>query len=134
MARLRRFDLDELATRPGTYFNPVTEILIVVDDSAHPGAGLADRVAALLEEIQASLLEEATAFRDARTTEVGTVEEALEAAKSGFAILPWSAVGDDGEDRLAAEGITVRCLQRPDGTVPDDYDEGDLRAIVARAY
>jgi hypothetical protein len=42
MARLRRFDLDELATRPGTYFNPETEILLVVDDSAHPGAELAD--------------------------------------------------------------------------------------------
>jgi hypothetical protein len=42
MARLRRFDLDELATRPGTYFNPETEILIVVDDSAHPGAELAE--------------------------------------------------------------------------------------------
>ena len=44
MARLRRFDLDELAARPGTYFNPETEILIVVDDSAHPGAQLADDV------------------------------------------------------------------------------------------
>jgi hypothetical protein len=42
MARLRRLDLEELAARPGTYFNPVTEILIVVDDSAHPGAELAD--------------------------------------------------------------------------------------------
>ena len=42
MARLRRFDLDELSARPGTYFNPETEILIVVDDSAHPGAQLAD--------------------------------------------------------------------------------------------
>ena len=42
MARLRRFDLEELSARPGTYFNPVTEILIVVDDSAHPGAELAD--------------------------------------------------------------------------------------------
>jgi prolyl-tRNA synthetase len=62
------------------------------------------------------------------------VEEAAEAARSGFAVLPWSAVGDDGEDRLAAEGITVRCLQRADGTVPDDPDEADLRAIVARAY
>jgi prolyl-tRNA synthetase len=87
-----------------------------------------------MEDIQASLLEEATAFRDSRTTEVTGVEEALEAARTGFAILPWSALGDDGEDRLAAEGVTVRCLQRPDGTVPDDYDEGDLRAIVARAY
>ena len=42
MARLRRFDLDELAARPGTYFNPETEILIVVDDSTHPGAELAE--------------------------------------------------------------------------------------------
>ena len=44
MARLRRFDLDELSPRPGTYFNPETEILIVVDDSAHPGAQLADDI------------------------------------------------------------------------------------------
>jgi hypothetical protein len=29
----RRFQLDELTIRPGTYFNPQTEILIVVDDS-----------------------------------------------------------------------------------------------------
>ena len=42
MPRLRRLDLEELATRPGTYFNPETEILIVVDDSNHPGAELAD--------------------------------------------------------------------------------------------
>jgi hypothetical protein len=42
MARLRRFDLDELSARPGTYFNPETEILIVVDDSTHPGAELAE--------------------------------------------------------------------------------------------
>ena len=42
MPRLRRLDLEELSTRPGTYFNPETEILIVVDDSNHPGAVLAD--------------------------------------------------------------------------------------------
>jgi hypothetical protein len=29
----RRFELDELIIRPGSYFNPQTEILIVVDDS-----------------------------------------------------------------------------------------------------
>ena len=44
MARLRRIDLEELSARPGTYFNPETEILIVVDDSAHPGAQLADDI------------------------------------------------------------------------------------------
>jgi hypothetical protein len=33
MSSLRRFQLDELILRPGTYFNPQTEIMIVVDDS-----------------------------------------------------------------------------------------------------
>jgi len=33
MADLRRFELDELTIRPGTYFNPQTEVLVVVDDS-----------------------------------------------------------------------------------------------------
>ncbi|MGO9488152.1 MAG: hypothetical protein ACLQBB_03880 [Solirubrobacteraceae bacterium] len=33
MRNARRFQLDELTLRPGTYFNPQTEIMIVVDDS-----------------------------------------------------------------------------------------------------
>jgi hypothetical protein len=33
MPRLRRFDLDELTLRPGTYFNPETEVLLIVDDT-----------------------------------------------------------------------------------------------------
>ena len=33
MADPRRFELDELTNRPGSYFNPQTEVLIVVDDS-----------------------------------------------------------------------------------------------------
>ncbi len=33
MADPRRFELDELLIRPGTYFNPQTEVLVVVDDS-----------------------------------------------------------------------------------------------------
>ncbi|ADB50083.1 hypothetical protein [Conexibacter woesei] len=33
MAEHRRFELDELLVRPGTYFNPQTEVLVVVDDS-----------------------------------------------------------------------------------------------------
>ena len=40
MADVRRFDLEELANRPGTYFNPTTEVLIVVDDSAALETGL----------------------------------------------------------------------------------------------
>ena len=33
MADPRRFELDELTNRPGTYFNPQTEVLLVIDDS-----------------------------------------------------------------------------------------------------
>ena len=34
MADDRRYEIDELLVRPGTYFNPQTEVLVVVDDSA----------------------------------------------------------------------------------------------------
>ncbi|MCW3027182.1 MAG: hypothetical protein JWN81_393 [Solirubrobacterales bacterium] len=33
MSKVRRFALDEITIRPGTYFNPQTEVMIVVDDS-----------------------------------------------------------------------------------------------------
>jgi hypothetical protein len=33
MADPRRFELEELVNRPGTYFNPQTEVIVVVDDS-----------------------------------------------------------------------------------------------------
>ncbi len=29
----RRFELEDLVNRPGSYFNPQTEVLVVVDDS-----------------------------------------------------------------------------------------------------
>ena len=33
MADSNRVELEELVNRPGTYFNPQTEVLVVVDDS-----------------------------------------------------------------------------------------------------
>ena len=33
MAAPRRFELDDILNRPGTYFNPETEVLIVIDDA-----------------------------------------------------------------------------------------------------
>jgi hypothetical protein len=33
MPQPRRIELDDLLNRPGTYFNPQTEVLLVVDDS-----------------------------------------------------------------------------------------------------
>ena len=34
MADPRVFELDELLNRPGSYFNPQTEVLVIVDDSS----------------------------------------------------------------------------------------------------
>ena len=33
MADPRKFELEELVNRPGTYFNPQTEVMVTVDDS-----------------------------------------------------------------------------------------------------
>jgi hypothetical protein len=33
MADNRRYELEDLVVRPGTYFNPQTEVMVVVDDS-----------------------------------------------------------------------------------------------------
>jgi hypothetical protein len=33
MADPRRYELDELSIRPGTYFNPQTEVVLIVDDT-----------------------------------------------------------------------------------------------------
>ena len=98
-----------------------------------PLAEVPATVTRVLAEIQDGLLAEATAFRDANTVDVATVEEALEAAATGFARIAWDAVRD-AEAALGAKSVTVRCIQRTDGSVPADEDEADLVAICARAY
>lgn len=92
------------------------------------------RVEPLLDEIQAAMLGEATDFREAATTQVGSVEEALEVGKQGVGRIEWAKLGPEGERKLLDDGVSVRCIQRPDGTVPAAEDEPDLQAIVARAY
>ena len=34
MPALRRFELDDLLNRPGTYYNPDSGVLLIIDDSA----------------------------------------------------------------------------------------------------
>jgi len=99
-----------------------------------PLAGAAAAVTDALEAAQSDLYAAALARRDAATAEVSTLAEAQEAALTGFAKLPWALVGDAGEAELAQSGITVRCLQRTDGSLPRTDDEADLVALVARAY
>ncbi|MBN2624590.1 MAG: proline--tRNA ligase [Acidimicrobiales bacterium] len=97
-------------------------------------AGAADRVRALLDQVQDDMLADAVARRDASTTDVSSIDDAVEAAHTGFARLPWGLVRDEGEAQLAGKGTTVRCLMGPDGQVPATDDDDDLVAVVARAY
>jgi prolyl-tRNA synthetase len=93
------------------------------------------QVVDVLDDIQRVLRENALALRDDRTVDVTSLEDAIVAAQSGFARLPWDLVGEgEGEDRLAQKSVSVRCLQRGDGAVPASRDEPDLVAIVGRAY
>jgi len=91
-------------------------------------------VTAALEEDQTALFTEALARQRQRTADVTSVAEAIEASSTGWARLPWSDVGSDGEAELNTHGITVRCLVRADGGVPDSEDEPGLVALVGRAY
>ncbi|WP_405094814.1 proline--tRNA ligase [Micromonospora sp. NBC_01412] len=102
--------------------------------SPTPVADVVGAVLAALEADQRVLHDQALAHRQSRTVEVATLAEAIEAAATGWARVPWSAVGVAGEAEANGQGVTVRCLLRADGSVPDSEDEPDLVAILARAY
>jgi prolyl-tRNA synthetase len=105
-----------------------------------PAAGAGEAVRALLAEIQAALLREATEFRDANTNRVATYDEFREVieGKGGFVRAHWAG-SDEDEDRIKEETkATLRCF-------PLDADEGEgvcfltgqktsQVAIFARAY
>jgi prolyl-tRNA synthetase len=99
-----------------------------------PAAGVAASAAELLQTIQDSMLEDAMRFRDASVSDATTISEAAEAAQAGVARIAWDRVGPDGERTLLDRGVSVRCLQREDGSIPQSDDEAGLVAIVARAY
>ncbi len=97
--------------------------------------GVAGTVGTALATAGAELLAEAAAAREARTADAASLEDAVEAGKVGFARVRLGALGRDGEDRLAQHALSVRCLQRPDGSLAEPGDpENDLVAVVGRSY
>src|ERR1700728_3994031 len=110
-------------------------VVVRHDRSKTPVAlgALTAHVRSVSERTTETLHAEALAFRNERTTSVDTLEEAIEAGANGVAVLPWDAVGERGEDRLAEAGITVRCLQRPDGSLAEGAQDS-LIAVVGKSY
>ncbi len=107
-----------------------------VDGSKTPVAltDVVGAVTAALEADQKRLYDAALAFREERTVDVKTLGDAIEAAQVGWARVPWSQVGEQGEAEANGKAVTVRCLIRSDGGMPDSDDEPNLIAILARSY
>jgi prolyl-tRNA synthetase len=99
-----------------------------------PLAGLLDAVRVAVVEDQVALFAEAERKRDERIADVKTLDDATDACATGWARLPWSELGVEGEAKLAERSVTVRCLVRADGSLPDTGDEPDVLAYCARAY
>ncbi|MGW5732829.1 MULTISPECIES: proline--tRNA ligase [Streptomyces] len=96
---------------------------------------LAAVLPALLEEDQRLLLDQARERRESRTSDVTTVDQAVEAAAAGgWARIPWATLGAEGEAKLAEHSVSVRCLVAEDGAVPDAEETPGNVAVVARAY
>jgi prolyl-tRNA synthetase len=96
---------------------------------------LAALLPTVLEEDQGLLLDQARERRESRTSDVTTIDQAVEAtAAGGWARIPWSALGPEGEAKLAAHSVSVRCLVTEDGAVPDADETPGNVAVVARAY
>ena len=94
-------------------------------------AAVADALAAA----QANLLESARQRLASNTVEASSLDEAVEAAQTGFAVIPGSLADAAGEDALNAKSVSIRCLRRPDGSLPEATDDlSQLTAVVARAY
>jgi prolyl-tRNA synthetase len=93
-----------------------------------------DEVQRLTGQIQTDMFDAATVRRGAAISDCTTLDQARDVAQTGVARLPWELVGTSGEQDLATSGLTVRCLQLRDGSLPEtDHDAGVL-AYVARAY
>ncbi|MCC6348094.1 MAG: proline--tRNA ligase [Candidatus Eisenbacteria bacterium] len=102
-----------------------------------PLAALGERLPALLAEVQASLFEQARAFREANTVRVSSKDEVIAhfaAERRGFVAVPW-----DGSAAFETEvkercGATLRCLPLDPTPFAGLARPGHRVALFARAY
>ena len=106
-------------------------------DGSKSAVALGDAVGAVLAALdgdQRALYDQAKVFAAEHTADVKTLKNAIDATAVGWARLPWAKVGTAGETKANEQGVTVRCLVREDGSVPDSENEPGLVAYLARSY
>jgi hypothetical protein len=99
MADPRRFELDELVNRPGTYFNPQTEVVVVVDDSPDLDSEIFN-----MEEYEGAdwvLISDDTPVDEARRDEL---LEHFQATHTGAGVLLDDAADEDSDDEFEDHG------------------------------
>jgi prolyl-tRNA synthetase len=114
-----------------------------------PRPALPGRVAAVLQEVQDTLLERATRFRDEHTVRVDSLDEFVRfftpanpekpGTHGGFALCHWAGSSED-EDRLARDHkVTIRCIPSGEtylepGTCFLTGRPSTRRLVFAKAY
>lgn len=102
-------------------------------------AGIADEVAALLEEIQTNIYDKALRAREARTVKCDSYEEFKEKIEDGgFFLCHWDGTTET-EERIKAETkATIRCIpldgEEEEGVCMVTGKPSRRRVIIARAY
>ena len=101
--------------------------------------GIATLVTELLDNVQASMLQQAAEFRDANIHDVSTYDELKQVIEAGGWARGWWAGSDDDERRVKDEtGATIRCFpfeQQSDPAKCFLTGKNDTQeALFARAY
>lgn len=104
-----------------------------------PMDGLADRIAALLDEIQSNIFQKALRFREENTHRVDTWEQFQEQIeRGGFLLAHWDGTSETEEAIKEDTKATIRCipLDAPEevGACVFSGKPSSRRVIFARAY
>jgi hypothetical protein len=99
MAEGRKYELDELLIRPGTYFNPQTEVMVVVDDSPSLDAEIFNLEA--YEGADWVLIDDDLPVDEARRDEMFEQFQATNTGGDGRAVSDDAA--DDEQDELVPD-------------------------------
>ncbi|MEK7823532.1 MAG: proline--tRNA ligase [Candidatus Eisenbacteria bacterium] len=97
---------------------------------------LAERLPALLDEVQRALFESARAFREENTATAHTVAEmeAHFAEKRGFVAVPWDGSAEFEAEVKEKTGATLRCVPLDQAPWRGLARDGQDVALFARAY